>query len=204
MPEKLMQKTDLGLQWCLWEIDQEAENGSRIHEGFFDMEKFRRISHPEIRAQYLAARKALACITGPHGQLRFLPNGKPVYEPSGVVSLSHTIGLAAACFHPVRACGIDIEWVTRKFPDRVIHRFVHTEEMDTAQHLGPVHYWCAKEAIYKAHGTPGLIFNTHIRVYWETISDTLKTGFALTEGGKKWAIENHLIDGIVVSIATET
>jgi 4'-phosphopantetheinyl transferase len=203
MPLKIIKKNPFGVRWSLWNIDNSQETPEEIHEGFFNAERFAAITHPEIRAQYIAARKALAELTGSVGSLSFLPNGKPVYEPRGIVSLSHTTGLAAACFHPILACGIDIERTARRFSPAVIRRFTRPDEMSELERLGPAHFWCAKEAVYKANGKPGLIFNTHIHVFWTKITPTQLLGYAETTGGKKWLVENVVVDGTIVSIACE-
>ncbi len=200
------------LQWCIWDLRGEAFVPGALHDGFFDGERYRAISHAEVRAQYIGARKALQTLTGNRGTLSFMSNGKPVYSENGEVSLSHTIGCAAACFHPSLPCGIDIEHQDRVFSERVIQRFAHQAEMDELLRIGAVHYWCAKEAVYKANGSPGLLFNTHIRVYWNDLANlqekgsdretpTIMTGYAITENKKRWYLQNQTINKVVLSTA---
>lgn len=200
------------LQWCLWGLRGEAYIPGELHDGFFDNERFKAISHSEVRAQYIGARKALQTLTGKRGALSFLPNGKPVYSENGEVSLSHTIGCAAACYHPVLPCGIDIEHQNRMFSERVIQRFTHHDEMEDLMRIGAVHFWCAKEAVYKANGSPGLLFNKHIRVFWNKTNPfdekpasgkqmTTLTGYATTENGKHWHLQNQIIGEVVLSTA---
>lgn len=189
------------LDYCLWNTEDNELTPSDIHSGFFHGERFRVISHPEARAQYLGARMALQTLVGACGTLDFLSNGKPVYKPRGTVSLSHTIGCAAACYHPDRACGIDIERQHRVFSDRVVMRFTHPEEMPLIEHFGAVHLWCAKEAVYKANGTSGVQFSEHIRVDWHAYANNVLMGTAYTHNKKKWILENRLINGMVISTA---
>lgn len=200
------------LQWCLWDLRGEAFVPGALHDGFFDGERYRAISHAEVRAQYIGARKALQTLTGNRGALSFMPNGKPVYSENGEVSLSHTIGCAAACYHPNLPCGIDIEHQDRAFSERVIQRFTHPEEMADLVRIGAVHYWCAKEAVYKANGSPGLLFNQHIRVYWNNQPNlhvkglgrempNYMNGYAITENKKRWYLQNQIIDEVVLSTA---
>jgi 4'-phosphopantetheinyl transferase len=175
MPELHLQKMDDGLRWCLWGLDDQPElESTSIPEGLFEQNKFEKISHPEIAKQYLGARMALQRVL-PKGtpRLSSLPSGKPILNREGHVSLTHTIGRAAAVFHPTRMCGIDIEDVDRRFNERVIKRFTHPSEMPLIEAHGAAFLWCAKEAVYKAQGQQGLHFAEDIIVskqsldFWE-------------------------------------
>ncbi len=197
----LKQRGTIGqLEWCLWTFADNDIYPEDVHDGFLQNDRLNRISNDEVRAQYLAARMALQSLVGKQGVLAFSSNGKPSLGDSGSVSLSHTVGSAAACYHPNQDCGIDIELSNRVFSDRVIKRFAHPDEMEQLNQYGAVHFWCAKEAVYKANGSSGVHFNEHIRVSWHNDQKDVLYGVAKTHNKKIWNIQNRLLDGLVVSL----
>jgi len=188
------------LEWCLWTASVNEVDSENIHRGFLQRERLNAISNAEVRAQYLGARMALQSLVGQNGILSFSSNGKPQYSLPGSVSLSHTVGRAAACYHPEHSCGIDVEHSNRSFSHRIIQRFAHPDEMHQVARYGAVHLWCAKEAVYKANGTSGIQFSEHIRVEWQEDVDGVLSGVATTHNKKIWILQNRLIDGVVVSV----
>ncbi len=94
-------------------------------------------------------------------------HGKPYLADIPLhLSLSHSGELVAAALSAIPV-GIDLQHKNEKII-RVSHKFVGEAERESLEdptrsdhlHL----YWCAKEALYKAHGTRGVDFRRHLLV----------------------------------------
>ena len=176
-----------GASLALWQIES-GELGPRdIPEPLLTPARLGAIEHPRVREEYLAGRRALACVTPQGRTLKLQEDGKPNLLPEGNVSLSHTRGFAAALFHPTLQCGIDLEPVDREISAAVQTRFLHPEEVESipASTAPIVAWWCGKEAVYKAHGKAGLRFQEAIR---------LELDFSLEHGlrGVGWSRDRRL------------
>jgi phosphopantetheinyl transferase len=91
--------------------------------------------------------------------------GKPyLANASRHLSFSHSHEWVAAILAD-RPAGIDIQKFVKKIAS-IAHKFMRQEEMDSllpGTRLEHLHlYWCAKEAVYKAHGRRQLDFRRHI------------------------------------------
>lgn len=128
------------------------------------------------RKEWLAARvlvRERAVELGqPSGRILYEPSGRPYWDGGdGIsrrpISISHTAGWAALMVAPVglNRCGIDIEHTARD-ASRATRRIASAAELALAEPLyprnPPLLVWCAKEAAYKALGTPNLDFRQHI------------------------------------------
>ncbi|TVQ76365.1 MAG: 4'-phosphopantetheinyl transferase superfamily protein [Flavobacteriales bacterium] len=199
MPEIKFSTMADGLRWCIWDLqDIPPLMPGDILPGLIEIQRFDSLHHPEIKRQYLGARKALERLL-PQGNhsLSALPNGKPILNIPGHISLSHTVGRAAAVYHPSRPCGIDIEDVKRPFAERVIQRFTNPAEMPIIEEFGPAVLWCTKEAVYKAHGESGLHFAKDILVE----QTSLEQATARVKNKISYSISNFWIANTVVSVA---
>ena len=81
----------------------------------------------------------------------------------GFVSLTHTLGFAAAIYHRENPVGIDMDFVREKIL-RIGFRFLDEYELDFLA-KDPVHYtmaWSAKESIFKCQGKKGISFRDNI------------------------------------------
>jgi len=166
MPLLLRTATTEGVQVALWRIAEGELAPSLLPEGLFDRERYGRLSHPGVRAGYLAARMALASLPIPELHLLQREDGRPHCRPRGIVSLSHTPGYGAAAYHPSIACGIDLELRAREVTPALQRRFLSPEEeRDIGEAKGnPIIHWGAKEAIYKGDGGSSLDFRESIRI----------------------------------------
>ena len=101
------------------------------------------------------------------GELVKDTDGKPHLQDSlFFVSISHTVGYAAAIAHP-RPCGVDVQRIVPRIR-QLARKFVNDEEearLTTEQELVQLHLiWSAKEALYKAYGKRQLDFRQHLFV----------------------------------------
>ncbi len=121
------------------------------------------------RVEWLAVRQLVHQMSGREIRGAFVKDehGKPHLDKSAWhISISHSQALAAAIASP-RLCGIDIQFIVPKIT-RLAHKFLCPSEVDSIRpdtELDQLHfYWCAKEALYKAHGRRKLDFIDHIKV----------------------------------------
>jgi phosphopantetheinyl transferase len=133
------------------------------------------------RQEWLASRLAVRQILpqlSPHSHIHISKDeyNKPFFssELGCTLSLSHGKGWAAAAINTQsKPLGIDIEPVSPKIlriQDRflsqkeviLLHNFAQNQNLETTLVL--TWAWCAKEAIYKMHGTKGLNFITDIKI----------------------------------------
>ncbi|MBD2754539.1 4'-phosphopantetheinyl transferase family protein [Spirosoma validum] len=140
-----------------------------------EQEDLATITHPAQRIEWLACRIAIRQLVEAEGMvysgLQKDEFGKPhLINSPWHVSLSHTIGWAAAVLHRSRPVGIDIEPIRDQFR-RVVPRVLSDSEI--AHAAGDPNrlavYWCAKEALYKLYGKRQLTFREHLHI--EPFSD---------------------------------
>jgi 4'-phosphopantetheinyl transferase len=124
--------------------------------------------HPGHRTEWLATRWLAAELSGQNPPpYRKDERGKPwSVDGDGQFSFSHTRGWAAAMLSD-RAVGVDVQRLEEKTL-RIRHKFMLPEEIalgeaepDNFPGFAHVH-WCAREAVYKAHGLRGLDFRADI------------------------------------------
>ncbi|AEI48777.1 4'-phosphopantetheinyl transferase family protein [Runella slithyformis] len=141
-----------------------------------EWEEFKTISHPQKQLEWLTGRRAMQVLVestgGCYKGMLKDEYGKPhLKHRIAEVSLTHTLRYVGVTLHPVKSLGIDMERMADKLA-RVAPKFLSEEEKEHAQmELSKlVTYWCAKEALYKLHGTRQLSFKDHIAV--EAFQDT--------------------------------
>jgi len=114
------------------------------------------------RQAFLTARRAIAtCIDDTFLNGLTYDQRRPI-PPKGHVSISHSRHCASAIYHPNLAVGIDIEG-PRPELKRIATKFLNDADRQTvADHDQPEWalrvLWGAKEALFKAAQTPGLIW----------------------------------------------
>lgn len=147
----------------------ETELMARANLSAADAARFERIDsrQEQRRKEWLGsrviAREALATSIG------YTPEGRPCALDRNDLhlSISHTTGWVALMASPYGPCGVDIELADRP-AERVAHRIATPDELILCTPLLPTNpalvVWCAKEAAYKALGTPGIDFQKQIRL----------------------------------------
>ncbi len=131
-----------------------------------DLARWDGFSNDSRRSHFLAAREALEAIRPGLAALIQYDGDRP-YVEMGHMSLSHGGHHACAVFHAFAAVGVDVEG-PRPQLQRIAGKFLHTEERafleGTTSDWGLRMAWGAKEAVYKAAKTPGLVFAEDIRI----------------------------------------
>ena len=131
-----------------------------------DLSRWDGFSNDSRRSHFLAAREALEAIRPGLAALIQYDGDRP-YVEMGHMSLSHGGLHACAVFHPYASVGVDVEG-PRPQMQRIAGKFLHTEERafleGTTSDWGLRMAWGAKEAVYKAAKTPGLVFAEDIRI----------------------------------------
>ncbi len=133
------------------------------------------ITHPGRRAEWLAWHALLRRMLGEGVSADYDASGAPVLIGApGCISVAHSRRLVAL-YHRAERCGIDIEALSRDF-SRTADRFLSPAERSLARQLSPsispslssdsfpALAWCAKEAVYKYAGRPGLDLLRDIRL----------------------------------------
>ncbi len=150
------------------------------------------------RAEWLAWRAAARERLGRDITITYDSNGAPILE-EGYISVSHTRGRVAVVWSP-RQCAVDIEPASRDVSHSSA-RFISEDESGLADAGNPVFalsVWCAKEALYKYSGVPGLDFLADIRITSSDISAGRMTG--AVKGGEPVTIELLFRDGLVIAV----
>ncbi|KEO74828.1 4'-phosphopantetheinyl transferase family protein [Anditalea andensis] len=126
------------------------------------------ISHADKKQEWkgarLAIKEALDCISLPYPGFFKDEHGKShSMNDYGYVSLTHTLGLAAAIFHRDMPVGIDLDFVR----DKVIRlgpKFLDPAEIEflNNDHLLYTIAWSVKESIFKCQGKKGISLRQNI------------------------------------------
>ncbi len=143
----------------LWHINEPQE--VLLRDSVLSMlvqAEYERITHPRKKIEWLAARLALKKLLAKLGHeytgLQKDAQGRPYLVNSSLhLSIAHCYPFAFVAVDQRHAIGIDIQLLCKKLQD-VKEKFLDYKEVQESgndlEKLGI--YWCAKEAIYKAHG----------------------------------------------------
>lgn len=155
----------------IWEITEQREE---LQKGLVanpeEWEEYQTISHPQKQLEWLNGRRAMQSLIESkewkyEGMIKD-EYGKPhLKNKIAEISLTHTAHYIVVATHPTSSIGIDLERVASKLA-RVAPKFLSDSEIqyagDNLKRLCT--YWCAKEAIYKLHGTRQLSFKEEIPI----------------------------------------
>ena len=116
------------------------------------------------RREYLTWRTLVRRELGRDLRIAYNDLGAPVLpDGEAFVSVSHCEGRVAVVLSS-RPCAVDIEPAGRNF-SRVSDRYLTpSEQLLSDDPLWPGFVWCAKEALYKYAGRPGLDFREELRI----------------------------------------
>jgi phosphopantetheinyl transferase len=153
----------------LWKIEEEESDLL----GLWAMpvnSYFQSIAVEEKRKEWLASRILIKQLVNFSGQI-FEGICKDSHQKPHLInneahiSLSHTVGWAAAILDLEKPTGIDIEKTSERV-GRIAPKFLDKREtLASKGNLDEIMtYWCAKEALYKLNGKKGVIFNEQILV----------------------------------------
>ncbi len=155
----------------LWTLEQDLSLEALTLRANLDqneLTKLATINGAERQALWLAVR--VMAKEELNAKIAYLDSGKPILTdeqgtPSQTnISISHTQNTAAFAFGTL-PLGIDIENIERD-ASRAVRKFAQQSELELAQEHFPENphllVWCAKEALYKAHGMEGVELKNEI------------------------------------------
>ncbi|PWE01272.1 4'-phosphopantetheinyl transferase family protein [Marinilabilia rubra] len=168
MPLLFKKQVSQSTRIAVWAIHEEEEKLLQLLPPLKTAEKelLKKISFKPRRLEWLASRVLIYQMTGVYPETGYFENGQPfIVRHREHVSISHTKGYAAVSVSCDSTPGIDIEFPSPRIT-KVAGRFLNQKketflrpELKEKQ-LGLI--WCAKEAIFKKAGQPGLIFKDQI------------------------------------------
>ena len=151
----------------LWEITEPIETMLKLGRDFTRETKFLGIKNEKRQLEWLAVRLLLQQAGCDNEQISYTENGRPCIRNSSFqsISISHSNKLAGVFLHPKEHCGLDIESADRDF-GRIEKKYLSAEESALASQTenGLGWFWCIKEAVYKAAGIAGIVFNQQIMI----------------------------------------
>lgn len=149
----------------IWELTEELE-WLKQHFPFLASDKtFQGLKNAKRQKEWLAIKMMLKHIGCEEPKVYYNGNGQPhiKHRKYKHVSISHSAKLAGILLHQNKQVGLDIEHLYRNFV-AIEKKYLSPEEIKLAQEEANRHclFWCAKEAVYKTAGIPGLLFATQI------------------------------------------
>lgn len=163
--------------WAVWKCTETAGELLRLlpSEGLYVKEIRALHAHERRILERLAVRVLMYTCWGEEHAVDYLPSGAPFLSDRLYhISISHTSGYVALCWHPAQPVGIDIELIRPK----ALHlapRFMHPSEHAEGDPLtAATLHWSAKETLYKLlPHQENTDFTLHLRI----------TPFTLTREG---------------------
>ncbi|MFZ4457191.1 MAG: 4'-phosphopantetheinyl transferase family protein [Bacteroidales bacterium] len=173
-----------GCRWAIWHITESVDEllsssiNTAIHE-----KAIAKFPHERRKLEYLTTRLLVEHLTNSNIEILYHSNGKPyLADQSFQLSLTHTVGYAAAIIHPTTPVGIDVETVSPRIL-KIKERFLSVNELenidaqDEVKHL--LLHWSAKESVFKAMGKEEVDFRDHLHI--EPFSPKCEGQFILNE-----------------------
>ena len=164
MPLILEKHIDKGLL-LLWELTEDLEWFKNQFPHLVDDDTFKQLRNEKRQKEWLAVKmmlKHLGCTDLNHF---YNEAGQPqLHHPKfKKISISHSSQLAGILIHPNQEVGLDLESLDRNFKS-IERKYLSPKEIELAQKTAENYalFWCAKEAVYKTAGIPGISFSTQI------------------------------------------
>lgn len=153
---------------------------------------------PTRRREFLAWRALVRRELGADTQIAYNAAGAPVITNRAVhISVSHGAGYIAVCISD-SPCAVDIESPDRNF-SRIAPRYISSAEaaLSDDARLSAV-LWCAKEALYKYAGRPGLDFLHDLHI--TKVDFTSGTLLGTIENGEPLRLSVHCGEGYIAVV----
>lgn len=139
-----------------WDITESADQlMSDLQPDADDLSGYLLFRNEARKREWLATRLLLKQMTGTGSKVDYDISGKPILLNSpGHISITHTSGHVAICYHPDLHPGIDIELISRN-TERAATKFLSKDELKDCTIDGCISNkdlllrWCAKEAVFK-------------------------------------------------------
>lgn len=184
--------------WAVWKVTEtEATLRSLLPaEGAYLQELSQFQAHPKRKLERLAVRTLMFNCWKTEHPVAYTPDGRP-YLTDGTysISISHTDGYVALCWHPHHDVSIDIERLSPKAL-RLSTRFMHPDEHAEGDPLTvAVLHWSSKETLYKLlRRQEDTDFLHHLRIHPFTLaSQGQLTGEDLRDSRERFTID-YLLD----------
>lgn len=201
MPLKFFSKDGSQGGWAVWHINETEEQLRSEVIGLPPSE----IVHERKRLEWLAGRHAAMTLCN-HVGLRYFgirknEFGKPFLEKyPHHLSLSHSFPYVAAQIDLHHAVGIDIEQPREKLLAVASRILSPSELLDAGKDTTKLCvYWCAKESMYKIHGSGSLFFSQHLNVEPFRLTGNGKLAGRIVNGGEErevvmdYVVENEYV-----------
>lgn len=168
MPLYISNYTQQNGGWAVWKVsetDEELQHMLPV-EGLYinELSHFKAIS--KRYKERLAVRVLMYKCWDAEYEIKYNSLGKPYLENNMFkISISHTQGYVALCWHPFSNVGIDIEQVKTKALD-LKNRYMHFDEYAIGDPLyEALLFWSGKETLYKMLlEQEDIDFRSHLRI----------------------------------------
>ncbi len=168
MPIVFEHRPDRNTHVSVWKITETRETLMALLPPLAPAERLmlERMSFEPRQLEWLASRILTHQMGQCYPEVTYNHCGQPTLKhPALKISISHTRGYAAVAVSSSHIPGIDIEYPSSRI-EKVANRFINASEAAfiSEQHKSAqlAIIWCAKEAIFKMAGRPGLIFKNDI------------------------------------------
>ena len=159
-------KLDEGLL-ALWQIDEDIDTLIQLVAEKGIEKELKAIKNKRRKKEWLAVRLLLKKVGCKNLSVSYNHVGQPKisHEYYQHISISHSNKLAGIILHPSSVVGLDIECIDRNY-ESVKHKYLSPYELEMTgnNENGLALFWCAKEAVYKAAGVPGVHFANQIQL----------------------------------------
>jgi len=157
-----------GAYWAVWAVTESVDELLLLVTDQLRRQAVGEMTLEKRKKEFLATRLLLDYLMGGICRVEYQDSGRPfLVSHSGEISISHTDGYAAVIYHPSRAVGIDIEYLSERVL-RIRNRFLSSGEIEhlsatcETEHL--LLHWSAKESVYKALGLLDVDFRSQLIV----------------------------------------
>lgn len=165
----------------LWRFEESIDDLlNQIQPLHFNQKKLLSITSEARKIEWLSTRLLIQeLLRGNEADIIYDENGKPHLESKHpFISISHSKGMCAL-FLSEQPNGVDLQIFNSRI-DTIKDKFLNPSEITLIKdNVDDLHYfWCAKEAVFKAHGRKKIylkdhILITHINRYNNSIKATL-------------------------------
>ncbi|HKJ40584.1 MAG TPA: 4'-phosphopantetheinyl transferase superfamily protein [Sunxiuqinia sp.] len=151
----------------LWEITEKPDQLQKHYPVLTSDKRYKAFKHKKRQIEWLAIRLMLIHIGFENVNIRYNDHGQPyiTHPHYKHISISHSDTLAGIILHEEVKVGLDIESFDRNFI-QVERKYLSPVELEMTQQEEKWHclFWCAKEAVFKTAGQPGIHFTDQIAI----------------------------------------
>lgn len=149
----------------LWELTEDLEWLKAQFPLVQTDPTFHSLRNTKRQKEWLSIKMMLKHIGCTDLTVSYTNNGQPQIKHAHYqhISISHSNQLAGIFLHPNKPVGLDIESLNRNFSS-IEKKYLSPQEIELVQKHENWHclFWCAKEAVYKIAGIPGIHFANQI------------------------------------------